>query len=127
MDVSEFLHYYGVKRFVRDWPFLKNTLPANIARKAGVHDLAWSKLSGGGWNLRPFPDFNSMPKRRRQFLVAVAKKPGMSVNEVAETLGIECERARAHAANLILERKIRVKQVVEGGSLKTKLFPTYDV
>ncbi|MFH1987964.1 MAG: hypothetical protein ABIK25_10105 [Pseudomonadota bacterium] len=126
LDISEFVHFYGVKKFIRDWPFLRANLPEKIARKAGVYDMAWSRLAGGGWNLRPTADFNAMPKRRRQFLVAIAKTPGMSIYEVAKMLGMQYRRAHDHAVNLIQGGKVRGKEVVEGGHRKTKLYPAYE-
>lgn len=125
MEVSEFAHFYGVRRFVQDWPFLRAQLPEKAARKTGIYDLAWSWLAGGGWNLRPSPDFCAMPKRRRQFLVAVAKTPGRSIYEVAKSLGMHYRRAHEHAVNLIQAGKVRGKDVVEDGRRKTKLYPAY--
>lgn len=124
-DVSEFIHYYGVKRFVQDWPLLRTKLPEKVARKAGVYDLAWGRLAGGGWNLRPFPEFNALPQRRRQFLTAIAKTPGRSIYEVAKALGIQYRRAHEHAVNLIREGRVLGKEVVEGGRRKTKLYPAH--
>jgi hypothetical protein len=125
MDVSEFAHFYGLRKFVRDWPLLRAKLPEKSARKAGVYDMAWSRLAGGGWNLRPTPDFSTMPERRRQFMIAVAKAPGRSIYEIAKSLGMQYRRAYEHAVNLIQGGKIRGKEVVEGGHRKTKLYPTY--
>jgi hypothetical protein len=123
MDVSEFIHFYGAKRFVRDWPLLRSLLPEMAAMKTGVYDMAWSRLAGGGWNLRPTPDFNALRERRRQFMVAVANMPGRSIYEVAKALGMQYRRAHEHAVNLIQAGKIRGKAVIEGGHRKTKLYP----
>lgn len=125
MAAAEFVHFYGVKRFVRDWPSLRSLLPEDAVKKTGVYDLAWSRLAGGGWNLRPVPDFNAMPERRRQFFVAVARGPGKSIYEIANSLGMQYRRAHDHAINLIREGKIRGADVVEGGHRKTKLYPSY--
>lgn len=125
MSVADFVHFYGVERFVRDWPTLRPLLPEKVAKKTGVYDLAWSKLAGGGWNLRPVPDFNAMPERRRQFFVAVARTPGKSIYEVAKLLGMQYRRAHDHAISLILEGKIRGADAIEGGRRKTKLYPSY--
>lgn len=125
MEVSEFAHFYGIRKFVRDWPLLRAKLPEKSARKAGVYDMAWSRLTGGGWNLRPTPDFSTMPERRRQFMIAVAKAPGRSIYEIAKSLGMQYRRAHEHAVNLIRVGKVRGKEVVEGGHRKTKLYPTY--
>lgn len=125
MEVAEFVHFYGAKRFVADWPLLLSLLPEAVARRAGVYNLAWSRLAGGGWNLRPFPDFHALPERRRQFLVAVAKTPGKSIHEVAESLGMQYRRAHEHAVGLMQSGKIRGVEVVEGSRRKTKLYPAY--
>ncbi len=125
MDVREFAHFYGVRRFVRDWPTLRSLLPEKVAKNAGVYDLAWGWLAGGGWNLRPFPDFNTMPMRRRQLLVAIAKKPGMSIREVAESLRTSYRSAHGHATKLIKEGKVRGKVALGGGDLETRLYPAY--
>ena len=126
MDISEFIHFYGAKKFTRDWPELRAHLPENVVQKIGVYDLAWSKLVGGGWNLRPYSDFNLMPKRKQQFLIAVAKTPGLSIYEVAKSLDMQYRRAYEHAANLRQEGKMRGADVVEGGHKKTKLYPLYN-
>ncbi|MBI5900532.1 MAG: hypothetical protein HZB40_15040 [Rhodocyclales bacterium] len=125
MSVSEFVHFFGKERFIADWPRLRALLPGKIASKAGVYDLAWSKLAGGGWNLRPTPDFNAMAARRRQFLVAVARTPGKSIYEVAKSLGMQYRRAHEHAVNLIRDGKLRGSEVVENGHRKIKLYPYY--
>lgn len=125
MEVSEFAHFYGVRKFVRDWPLLRAQLPEQAASKAGIYDIAWSRLAGGGWNLRPSPDFNTLPERRRQFMVAVAKTPGRSIYELAKALGMQYRRAHDHAVNLIQAGKVCSKEVVEGGRRKMKLYPAY--
>ena len=127
MSAKEFVHFYGMERFVRDWPKLRAALPSASRRKTGVYDLAWSRLAGGCWNLRPVADFYSMPERRRQFYVQVSRSPGKSIYEVAKSLGMQYRRAHEHAVNLIREEKIRGADVVEGGHRKTKLFPSYKV
>lgn len=125
MSVSEFVHFYGAEQFLNDWPRLRTLLPESTIRMTGVYDLAWSRLAGGGWNLRPVPDFYSMPERRRQFFVEVARAPGRSIYEVAKALGMQYRRAYDHAVELILEGKVRGSEVMEGGRRKTKLYPTY--
>lgn len=125
MEVAEFARFYGIRKFVRDWPLLRAKLPEKAASKAGVYDMAWSRLAGGGWNLRPTPDFSAMPERRRQFMTAVAKTPGRSIYEIAKSLGMQYRRAHEHAAHLIQSGRIIGKEVVEGGRRKTKLYPTY--
>lgn len=125
MSVSEFIHFYGVNRFILDWPNLRQRLPEQAAKKAGVFDLVWSQLSGGGWNLKPFPDFHTMPKRRRDFLRSVARTPGKSIYELAKSMGMQYRRAHEHAADLIRTGKIRGSDVVENGRKKTKLYPSY--
>lgn len=125
MDVSEFAHFYGVRKFIRDWPLLRAKLPEKAARKAGVYDMAWSRLVGGGWNLRPSTDFSAMPARRREFMIAVAKEPGRSIYEIAKTLGMQYRRAHDHAAVLIQGGLVRGKEVAECGRRKIKLYPAY--
>lgn len=125
MSVPEFIHFYGLERFLQDWPRLRTLLPESALKKTGVHDLAWSRLAGGGWNLRPVPDFYTMPERRRQFFVAVARAPGKSIYELAKTLGMQYRRAHDHAVELIREEKVRGAEVMEGGRRKTKLYPSY--
>ena len=125
MNVSEFIRFYGVKRYIRDWPVLRSHLPEDVAKKTGVYDLAWSRLAGGGWNLKPYPDFNNMPKRRQQFLMAVAKTPGRSIYEVAKSLDMQYRRAHEHAMKLMQEGKMRGAEVLEDGHKKTKLYPLY--
>ena len=125
MSVAEFVYFYGADRFVDDWPTLRALLPEKIAKRSGAYDLVWSRLAGGGWNLKPVPDFNLMPERRRQFFVEVARSPGKNIYEVAKALGMQYRRAYDHAIKLIQEGKIRGADVVENGHRKKKLYPSY--
>jgi hypothetical protein len=125
MDVTEFVYFYGAKRFVQDWPTLRSTLPSPVARRAGTYDLVWSRLAGGGWNLRPVRDFHDMPKRRKQFMAQVALSPGKSIYELAKSLGMQYRRAHEHAQTLIKEGKLRAQETVENGRCKRNLFPLY--
>lgn len=126
MDVTEFVHFYGAKQFVLDWPTLRSSLPGPVAQRAGTYDLAWSRLAGGGWNLRPVKDFHDMPRRRKQFMVQVALSPGKSIYELAKSLGMQYRRAHEHAQTLIKEGKLRDREGVENGHRKRHLFPSYD-
>jgi len=67
-------------------------------------------------------DFQDMPKRRRQFLLCVARSPGKSIYELAKDLGLQYRRAHEHAQRLISEGKLRDAEVVEGGQRKRKLY-----
>lgn len=125
MTPAEFVRFYGLSKFKRDWPDLRAKLPNKTVKYAPVFDLAWSQAIGGGWNLRPTKDFFSMPERRRDFLTQVACVPGMSIYEVAKSLGLQYRRAHDHAASLLKEGKIRAVETIERGHRKMKLFPTY--
>lgn len=127
MNVREFIHFYGAGRFVSDWPSLRGLLPEAVAKHAGIYDLAWSRMAGGGWNLRPTEDFFSMPAKRRLFLLSVAKHPGKSIYEIAKSLGMQYRRAHEHAENLVKAGRIRSDDVIEGGHRKRKLYPAYGV
>jgi predicted ArsR family transcriptional regulator len=82
-------------------------------------------LAGGGWNLRPVPDFHNMPRRRKQFMAQVARSPGKSIYELAKALGMQYRRAHEHAQTLTKEGKLRARESVENGHRKRKLFPAY--
>jgi hypothetical protein len=125
MTPAEFVRFYGLSKFKRDWPALRAKLPDKTARYAPIFDLAWSQAIGGGWNLRPTEGFFSMPERRRDFLTQVACAPGMSIYEVAKSLGLQYRRAHDHAASLLKEGKIRAVETIERGHRKMKLYPTY--
>lgn len=124
MRAAEFIRFYGPHRFLLDWPAMRAALPTPAATKTGMHDLIWSRLAGGGWNLKPDPEFHLMPARRRQFLTQVARAPGKSIYEIAKALGIQYRRAHDHAKTLLGEGKIRSVEAVECGRRKLKLFPT---
>jgi hypothetical protein len=125
MSAPQFVHFYGVERFLLDWPAMRARLPAAVAVKSGMYDLVWSKLAGGGWNLKPAPDYYLMPRRRREFLVNVARAPGQSIYQAAKSLHMQYRRAHDHAMTLAREGKIRTVEAVEGGHRKLKLFPSY--
>lgn len=125
MSVSEFVYFYGVAKFKADWPKLRAQLPEKAVKKAYVYDAVWSKLVGGGWNLRPSPDFYAMPERRRQFLIAIAKKPGCNIYEIGNSLGMQYRRAHEHAKNLTKMGALRSQAIFERGRRKIKLFPAY--
>jgi len=125
MSAAQFIHFYGAQGFLLDWPAMRSKLPATVAGKAGMYDLIWSKLAGGGWNLKPAPDYYLLPKRRREFLAQVARDPGESIYQVAKSLHMQYRRAHDHATALVSEGKIRTVEAVEDGHRKLKLFPSY--
>lgn len=127
MTVAEFVTFFGHDKFWREWPTLRAALPAKAAQHAGVFDLAWSQIAGGGWNLKPTPDFFKMPPRQRQFLAEVARQPGRSIYAVAKTLNMQYRRAHDHSVHLVNLGKIRAAETIENGRRKTKLFPAYAV
>ena len=123
-DPVEFIHYYGVDAFKADWPRLRRSLAADIARRhAAVFDLAWSRLISGTWNLAPDERVTSMPKRRRDFLFAVARKPGSSIYVIAAMLGMQYKRAHEHAKELSQAGLVLIKPAVQTGRLSNLLFP----
>lgn len=125
MTPTEFVRFYGLSKFKRDWPTLRAKLPKETVKYAAIFDLAWSQSVGGSWNLRPTEDFFSMTEKRRNFLTQVAYVPGMSIYEIAKSLGLQYRRAHDHAARLLREGKIRTVETIERGHRKMKLFPTY--
>ena len=48
MRPVEFVGFYGVQAFKQDWPKLRAALPAPALSHAGLYDLTWSQLLGGG-------------------------------------------------------------------------------
>lgn len=127
MNPVEFISFYGLSSFKQDWPRLRLSLPKNFLKYTGLFDLAWSQVIGGGWNLCPTEDFFSMPKKRREFLIQVALRPGMSIYAIAKTMGIQYRRAHDHAMRLVSDGKIKAIESVEQGRCKSKLFPAYPV
>ncbi|MFM9967367.1 MAG: hypothetical protein ACKVQK_03030 [Burkholderiales bacterium] len=125
MTPAEFVRFYGLSKFKRDWPAIRAKLPGETLKYAPVFDLAWSQAVGGSWNLRPTEDFYSIPEKRRNFLTQVARAPGSSIYQVAKSLGLQYRRAHDHAAFLLGEGKIRSVEVIEHGRRKMKLFPAY--
>ena len=124
MSPAEFVRFYGLAEFRRDWPTIRANLPAETMRYAGVFDLAWSVAVGGGWNLKPTPDFLAMPEKRRAFLTEVARYPGKSTYEIAKRLGLQYRRAHDHASWLIKAGDIRGVEATENGRSKIRLYPT---
>ena len=119
----EFVRFYGLDNFKRDWPLLRAALPQEALKSASVYDVAWSHAVGGGWNLVPAPDYYAMAAKRRAFLTEVARAPGKSIYEVAKNLGMQYRRAHDHAKILIEAGKIRSVDAVENGSRKRRLYP----
>ncbi len=123
-DPVEFIHYYGVDAFKTDWPRLRRSLEADVAKRhSAVFDLAWSRLISGTWNLAPDDRVTSMPKRRREFLFAVARKPGSSIYAIAAMLGMQYKRAHEHARDLSEAGLLLIKPSVQTGRLSNLLFP----
>ena len=123
-DPVEFIHYFGVNAFKADWPRLRKSLEADIARRhAAVFDLAWSRLISGTWNLAPDERIASMPKRRREFLFAISRRPGSSIYVIAGVLGMQYRRAHEHAQNLSQAGLVLMKPTVQSGRLSNRLFP----
>ena len=119
----EFVRFYGLDNFKRDWPALRAALPKETLKFASVFDVAWSHAVGGGWNLVPAADYYAMAARRRDFLTEVARAPGKSIYEVAKSLGMQYRRAHEHAGSLIEAGKIRSVDAVESGIRKRRLYP----
>ena len=119
----EFVPFYGLDNFKRDWPALRAALPQETLKFASVFDVAWSHAMGGGWNLVPATDYYGMAAKRRAFLTEVARVPGKSIYEVAKNLGMQYRRAHEHAGRLIEAGKIRSVDAVENGIRKRRLYP----
>ena len=124
MHPNEFIHFYGRKAFVTDWPRLRTLVPQGVLPYCPFYDVFWSQLAGGGYNLKPYPDYHQLPKRRREFLTTVAKLPGKSIYEIAKLLDMQYRRAYDHATALIQEGRIKGREVVEDNRRKTKLYPS---
>jgi len=86
LNPVEFARYYGSENFKRDWPRLRSMLPAEFLQFAPVYDAAWSHAVGGGWNLKPTPDYFSMPKRRKAFLTEIVRTLGIASMASPSTL-----------------------------------------
>ena len=125
MTPAQFVRFYGIQAFKRDWPRLRASLPQSALGSAPRFDLAWSRAVGGGWNLAPTPDFYALPQKRRMFLANVARTPGKSIYEIAKNTGLQYRRAHDHAARLIGDGKIRAVDSVENGRRKKILYPAY--
>ncbi len=125
LPADQFIRFYGSHRFALDWPAMQANLPTAVAGKAGMLNLLWSRLVGGGWNLRPFSDYYLMRQERREFLTRVARVPGESISQAAEALNMRYRQAYGHASRLAGEGKIRVAETIEGGRRRLKLFPAY--
>ena len=123
-DPVEFIHYYGVAAFKADWPRLRKSLEADVARRhTPAFDLAWSRLISGTWNLVPDDRIASLPTRRREFLFAVVGKPGLSIYAIANMLGMQYRRAHEHAKDLSEAGLLLMKPSVQSGRLSKLLFP----
>ena len=123
MTPVEFVQFYGLDNFKRDWPMLRAALPQETLKFASVFDVAWSHTVGGGWNLVPAADYYAMAAKRRAFLTEIARVPGRSIYEVAKGLGMQYRRAHDHASGLIEAGKIRSVDIVEDGLRKRRLYP----
>jgi hypothetical protein len=124
MKAREFVRFYGAPAFEKDWPRLRAALSPRARRaRAPLYTLLWSQLRGGGFNLFPFPDIDELPRRRREFLLAVAREPGSSVYAIAKSLHMQYRRAHDHAAALIREGRIKGRPVVEQSRRKLRLYP----
>ena len=124
MTPAEFVRFYGLAEFKRDWPTMRALLPADTMQHTGIFDLVWSVAVGGGWNLKPTQDFLALPEKRRAFLTHVARYPGKSIDEIARQLGLQYRRAQDHASWLTKAGNIKRVAVTEKGRSQIRLFPT---
>jgi len=123
-DPVEFIHYYGVSAFKNDWPSLREKLdPAVLRRHAPMFDLTWSRLVGKSWNLPLDGRIIDMPARKREFLAAVSRTPGVSIYEIANMLGMQYRRAHDHAKALSEDGLVRMQQSARQGRMRNLLFP----
>jgi len=123
-DPVEFIHYCGVDAFKADWPRLRHSVEAGAVHCLPLFDLAWSRLVSGTWNAPPDERIASLPARKRDFLVAVARKPGASIYAISSVLGMQYKRAHEHARDLCEAGLLRMQPSVETGRMRHLLFPT---
>jgi len=123
-DPVEFIHYYGVDAFKADWPRLRRSVDAGAAQRLPLFDLAWSRLVSGTWNVPPDERIATLPARKRDFLFAVARKPGASIYAIANALGMQYKRAHEHARDLCEAGLLRMQPSVDTGRMRNLLFPT---
>ncbi|WP_430228425.1 winged helix-turn-helix domain-containing protein [Paraburkholderia tropica] len=107
MHVLDFIHYYGAKQFVQDWPRLREKLPLKEQKRAGWYDAVWSHLVSHSKNLFPVSDFWDMPRIRRDVMIAAAKEPGMNIDELADKLDVNATKLEAHVKELMDQGKLR--------------------
>lgn len=109
-DPIEFIAYYGASPYKRDWPRLRQHLePGLVRRRAPTYDLVWSRLVGQCWNLPPDARILDLPGPMRDFLVAVARRPGAKLTEVSAALEIDAAQAQEHARALMAMGLVRVE------------------
>lgn len=121
--VPQFIYFLGVNNFKLLWPKLLSVLPSAYLKYTGMYDVVWSQLVGGGYNLEPTLDLSSMPQKRFEFLLEVARHPGGNVYQIAKNLNVQYRRAYEHAKNLIRDKKIRGIMEFTNGKNKLRLYP----
>jgi len=122
-DTVEFVHYYGVDAFKADWPRLRQSIEAGAAQRLPLFDIAWSRLVSGSWNVSPDQRIASLPARKRDFLFAVARRPGENIYAMANALGMQYKRAHGHARDLCDAGLLRMQPSIDNGRMRNLLFP----
>lgn len=117
--------FYGPDGFVMDWPSIRSKLPPESMKHTPTLDCFWSQLRGGGLHLHPSIDFYSMPEKRREFLIEISRRPGISIYEAAKNLSMQYRRAHDIAMRLVSEGRVKAVSAVRNGRRVAALFSRF--
>lgn len=123
MPPRQFMDLYGRKRFIRDWPAIRTAAGAGMPGRLGLFDALWSHEQFSNYSVKPLPKWATMPKRRRQFLLTIARNPGISIYRAAKASGLQYRRAHDHARQLLEDGFVQSRAKVEGGRCSVALYP----
>lgn len=92
----------GREQFLTLWPKVRifaDHYP-EVSRRIKIWDAAWSKAVSGAYSVLPKPEWSTLPRRAKDFLIYVAQHPGQSIYAVAKGSGSTYKRAYEHAKTL---------------------------
>lgn len=115
----------GAAEFVQAWPALREvylTLLPDMRRRIRTWDSYWSREVSGTADIAPLEAWARLPRRTREFLVHVARRPGDTIYGAAKAIGATYRRAHDHYRRLSALGFLKESAEVSGGRRRTRLY-----
>lgn len=125
MTVADFVYFLGKQSFIDHWPAIRDFVPSVDKAYAAKHDLTWSWLKSGTFNMKPESSKASWPGRKWEVYQEVLQHPGSSIYALAKRANMPYRKAHANVQELISEQLIHARQRIgnSNGRRQSALYP----